>query len=891
MANAMNTLPGSEEREEGEIVENELEDVSDCSLTSGFSLDFGKSVSSPELLSGVCLSSISSNECDLETEPRHSDMFIKRTKRPRKRHRDHRRKKRKRIVILTNSFNNESYKKPTEPSSESDVELDSSYINKLKDALKREPNGLHHSLRRRLKGFIESNAYSDDDSQLEEFRDALLLASPLNSPIIIDLCDKEEEELRKSKKDNTIDKIPDVINVEDIDDEVQEVVEVVEKIPRVTEKRSRAVEKESKSGNARKTIEKKTKAIKERKIMYRRPKVIEKEPRITRKKSQVARTSKTTKKVAKTVEKERKTVREHKIIDKVPRVATKHENKTKTAKEPRVIDKVQKVAQKDPRIVRKEPKLNEVTKNVEKVTKKLEKVVPKVVENELKPVNALKAIEKETKHAKERKIIDKTPKVVEKESKPVNPLKTIEKETKCAKECKIIDKVPKVVEKDPQISEKVSKMVENVRKKVEKVQRDAEKHPKYLETVPPYIPLPKIVEKPKAGEIEEEQRVAEIPDDSELQELRLAALKSFVIEHHERRKRKAEKQDCNSNNVCENTGIEITKDSNKENDQTVINNDIETRNKKPKLDTDKEEELDSTKIKSAQIPEKIVTQENSDDTLMEEDADVLRAMLLASMSQNLAAKTVDINPTINEIPQVKPIQKPTALTVNPPNVNTNSNLKVINKNDLYNKVNAKESIQLPVVKPLIISLNADSDSDTENFESNNSIRDTVAEFLKKQRAEVEANVKKKSESANSTFNSSDDLLMEKSAMKLLPRSQQLEYRKLKQQLINAKRKTRLRRPSQRLLETKAEVSVNKKIVQVNKKVPKINSDNPTVNTATTLVKTNVQETKTLAKMDIQRTLTDLQIQKNGRYCYDFSYLFFLSVLILDYLLINTTLKE
>ena len=61
----MEMIPFTEtcdEREEGEIIEDDLEDVSDSSMFPGSPVDCGKSVSPPELLSAVCLSSVSSNE-------------------------------------------------------------------------------------------------------------------------------------------------------------------------------------------------------------------------------------------------------------------------------------------------------------------------------------------------------------------------------------------------------------------------------------------------------------------------------------------------------------------------------------------------------------------------------------------------------------------------------------------------------------------------------------------------------------------------------------------------------------------------------------------------------------------------------------------------------------
>ncbi|KAF5302275.1 hypothetical protein FQA39_LY10314 [Lamprigera yunnana] len=294
--------------------------------------------------------------------------------------------------------------------------------------------------------------------------------------------------------------------------------------------------------------------------------------------------------------------------------------------------------------------------------------------------------------------------------------------------------------------------------------------------------------------------VVENFEDSELFELRMAALKSVVLEKHERRKQRKE-------------DLEFQKETNKENDCSILND-----QKKPEQDS-KEENLNSNE--EPKIVNEIETNNtNGENNILEDDADILRAMLLASMTKTLSKGF---------------------------SANTNEkNTKINNKNTLFE---TKSSLaKHAIVRPLIIKVNGDSDSDMEVDESDNvSFKHTVTEFLKKQRAEVEENVKKKEEN----LNKSEDSLMDKSVMRLLPRSQQLEYRQLKQRLLNARKKGKLRRSSR--------ISENGGV----KKVPKVKADVSTGTTSFNNVKVKKnQEGK--GQPNFQKTLSDLQIRKNGR---------------------------
>ncbi|KAK5643285.1 hypothetical protein RI129_007130 [Pyrocoelia pectoralis] len=302
-------------------------------------------------------------------------------------------------------------------------------------------------------------------------------------------------------------------------------------------------------------------------------------------------------------------------------------------------------------------------------------------------------------------------------------------------------------------------------------------------------------------------------EDHELYQLRMAALKSVVLEKHEQRKKKNAKLEMN---LKHDTG-----DIDKENDRSVINNDTELKSLK--------QNSDSNGNCSATQQEEL-THNNGE--AADEDVDILRAMLLANMTKTLAAKFPTPTNSAKELAQVE---------------NANVKPTTAGQTCVANHV---------IIKPLIINVNNDSDSDVGFSENENSFKDTVTEFLKKQRAEVE-NVKKK----EVTLNRSDDTLMDKSVMKLLPHSQQLEYKQLKQRLINARKRNKLRRPSQRISESKRDQAQ-----VITKKVPKVKIDTSASSTTSNIkVTKSVQERKnTQSSTNLQKTLNELQIRKNGR---------------------------
>lgn len=159
------------------------------------------------------------------------------------------------------------------------------------------------------------------------------------------------------------------------------------------------------------------------------------------------------------------------------------------------------------------------------------------------------------------------------------------------------------------------------------------------------------------------------------------------------------------------------------------------------------------------------------DSSQDEDADILRAVLLASMSKKITRKPLTAPVTgarKRSDERVLPFPRTQSALVHP--------LKL-------NRQLIKNLPKLPsssiTVKPLIINL-GDSDSDSQApamATEQEIIKNNVAAFLKQQRAAVEKAAEK-----------TESLALNKSALKLLPKSQQLEYRKLKQKLLNAAKK-------------------------------------------------------------------------------------------------------
>lgn len=306
----------------------------------------------------------------------------------------------------------------------------------------------------------------------------------------------------------------------------------------------------------------------------------------------------------------------------------------------------------------------------------------------------------------------------------------------------------------------------------------------------------------------------DVMDDKELAELRLEALKSAMLKKHfERKKRKA---------------LESKKDE--------------------KLETNKENTADNGITNENGLDNKGCEEKTEkSEVTVEEDVDIMRAMLLASMARKITEATNLVKtpvllaqPAINKPPINTP--KPIKRTIKN---NYYSSNKIINgKNILKNNETFKPT--LPSVEPLIIQVNNDSDSDMdidEEIEENN-IAKSVTEFLNQQRAEVEA---KKAEKPTP--------VLDKSAMKLLPFSQQMEYQRLKQQLLA--KKVKLRKISQN--ETR---NIKTRTV-LRSKFTFIKQNN--------FAKDRIIKTTKMNRIErnngtsLQRTLSDMQTNKDGRY--------------------------
>lgn len=296
--------------------------------------------------------------------------------------------------------------------------------------------------------------------------------------------------------------------------------------------------------------------------------------------------------------------------------------------------------------------------------------------------------------------------------------------------------------------------------------------------------------------------------DSELIQLRIEALKTAV-------------QNKFANKIKKKKEAQVSDETNKE------NNNISK--------TTSEEKINEDKV--ADVP--VVNSDSTDNTPIspDEDEDILRALLLASMSNKITkipSNDLAVAPkTQTKVVSTKVPASKTLLTkVN--NFKLNNNFKTVPKKPVHPPI---KSIVTPQVKPLIICLN-DSDSDTEFSNSpekipTNSLKDkatapirreienSVEKFLKEQRARVEAQVKppnppkpvskaptqvrkkieitlNKTSPNTQTQKNNLQKSLEKSALKFLPANKREEYKRLQNLLRQKKaqmRKNKVRRNS------------------------------------------------------------------------------------------------
>lgn len=254
--------------------------------------------------------------------------------------------------------------------------------------------------------------------------------------------------------------------------------------------------------------------------------------------------------------------------------------------------------------------------------------------------------------------------------------------------------------------------------------------------------------------------------DNELIQLRLEALKTAVINKFQRKKRKIKLDSSEKSQTLE---------VNKENSSDNVN----TQN--------------STVVQNQEVLEQdqpIVNNSPQNSTVNSEeevDEDILRAVLLASMAKKITNK------------------------VHPPTVEKSH--QPSNKSKISFKKQSKTSfnsnIDLPKIDPIIISINnPDSNSEDEFndsanteqvIESNKSERDQleqrIDDFLKQQRAEVEAKTVTVPKTSVNIKSQDSKKVQINSSYKLLPQNKRLEYVMLIQQLKNAETKPRVKRLS------------------------------------------------------------------------------------------------
>lgn len=342
--------------------------------------------------------------------------------------------------------------------------------------------------------------------------------------------------------------------------------------------------------------------------------------------------------------------------------------------------------------------------------------------------------------------------------------------------------------------------------------------------------------------------------DSELAQLRLEALRTAVLNKFMHRKKRKVKD----NNVLSDISVKTNNsETNKENNHNTIEH------------CAKKICVENT---AAQNGEKKIADNVENSTPPEEDEDVLRALLLASMSKKITSEKETkqsflpltnngIKHTLQNVDEKKNV-------INLPVNNANSLKNRVSKNNTGNK-----NLQLPMVKPLIIKVNEDSDSEDDIFNKTKNadnqvvqpkqvaveIENSVEKFLKEQRAKVEAQLSPIPKCPPKPKNSST--ILEKSCVKLLPKVKQVEYQKLLQKLKNAEKKPRTRRLSQKFGgEGKPIAYTSKKIVRkisVNKQVTSVAKVAP--------ISDINSEVRTLHKI-----LKEIQVQKNGRYWIVFS---------------------
>lgn len=289
--------------------------------------------------------------------------------------------------------------------------------------------------------------------------------------------------------------------------------------------------------------------------------------------------------------------------------------------------------------------------------------------------------------------------------------------------------------------------------------------------------------------------------DSELIQLRLEALKTAV-------------QNKFANKIRKKKESQVSDETNKE------NNNVSS-------ETGSQENKNGDKV--VNVP--VVNSDSTDNTPIspDEDEDILRALLLASMSNKITknpsndlTKTVAPKIQTNVVSAKVPASKTLLTKIN--NFKLNNNFKTAPKKPVQAPI---KNMVTPQVKPLIICLN-DSDSDTEFSNSpekistnglthkatapvEKEIENSVEKFLKEQRARAEALVKpvapkpvnktppqritlynnKKPSNPQTPLKTNLPKSLEKSALKFLPAKKREEYKRL--QILLRQKKAQMRK--------------------------------------------------------------------------------------------------
>ncbi|CAG9820086.1 unnamed protein product [Phaedon cochleariae] len=384
--------------------------------------------------------------------------------------------------------------------------------------------------------------------------------------------------------------------------------------------------------------------------------------------------------------------------------------------------------------------------------------------------------------------------------------------------------------------------------------------------------------------------------DEDLIQLRLEALRTAVLNKFEHRKKRKIKEILENGDDLTVIDKVDTSEINKENTQLI--NDSEPPNKK--MCNEKSEE------KPCENEEEIIHIMPPPD----EDEDVLRALLLASMSKKITKEVVPTKTVLNtQALKESVIPKQTAHQMNKVLPTTVTKKEIVPfKNHSINRQNFKSHMKtIARIHPIIINVD---ESDTDDESANNTIKNVVKQpeilpkpseiessvekFLKEQRAKVEAEsglgclavperteplgiikpndsskpIEKPIESSKPTDSCkltgikgtpnkpiSTSVILEKSSVKLLPKNKQIEYQKLLQKLKNAERRPRVRRLSSRVTgepkpvgNTHKKIVRNKMSVSVKDSVHKVEQYPDIKNDARTL----------------HFALKEMQRQKNGR---------------------------